>query len=70
MPIKPTDSRYKAFLKEHPDIKGAYELDAVDPDVLQRLTESAINDWFDPASCPRARWRNGRKSSRVSRGRF
>lgn len=53
MPIKPTDSRYKAFLKEHPDIEGAYELDAVDPDALQRLTERAIDDWFDQSILPK-----------------
>jgi len=53
MPIKPTDSRYKAFFKEHPDIKGAYELDAVDPDELQRLTEGAIDDWFDQSLLPK-----------------
>lgn len=49
-----TDSRYKAFLKEHPDIKGTYEFDAMDPDALQRLTEKAIDDWCDPSLLPRA----------------
>ena len=53
MPIKCKDTRYEAFLKKHPDIEGAYELDAVDPDELQRLTEEAIDDYFDPTLLPR-----------------
>lgn len=47
MPIKPTDTRYSKFLQMHPGLKGAYELDAFDPDELKKLTEKNIKDYFD-----------------------
>jgi hypothetical protein len=47
MPVKKSDTRYESFLEMHPDIKGAYELDAFDPDALQQLTEKTIDKYFD-----------------------
>ncbi len=61
MPIKSTDSRHDAFRKKHPDIKGAYELDAMNPDELQRLTEEAIDDYFDPTLLPQGAMEEWRK---------
>lgn len=61
MPIKETDSRYKTFIEQHPEIKGAYELDAMDPDVLQNLTVSWIEKYFKEHMVPRNEIANWRK---------
>jgi len=53
MPVKESDSRYKSFIEMHPDLEGAYELDAFDPDELQQLTAKTIDKYFDTALLPK-----------------
>lgn len=45
MPTKRSDARSAGFIAEHGDI--AVELDALDPDVLEKLIEDSITDYFD-----------------------
>jgi hypothetical protein len=48
MPVKESDSRTPAFLKEHPLLKNkCYELDAYDPSRLIDLASNAIEKYFD-----------------------
>lgn len=44
---KMTSSRYQGYIDEH-DTDDAWELDALRPDVLQRLIRDAVNAEFDP----------------------
>ena len=52
MPIKESDSRFKAFLEKHSEIEGAYELDAMDPDTLRQLTATNIEKYFNENLIP------------------
>jgi hypothetical protein len=48
MPVKKSDSRTRAFLKKHKQLKGkCYELDAYDPNKLIDLASNAIKKYFD-----------------------
>ena len=47
VPTKKSDSRSKNFIEQHGDI--AVELDALEPDVLQKILEDTILDHFDLA---------------------
>ena len=48
MPAKTTDSRSAKFIEEHGSV-SAVELDALDPNVLQKLIREAIGEYFDEA---------------------
>jgi hypothetical protein len=43
---KKTSSRYKKYFKEH-NTDDAWELDALDPDALQRLIRENVEEYFD-----------------------
>jgi hypothetical protein len=57
MPVKRSDTRYKQFLKENPDVSGAYELDAMNPAILQQVTSARISGYLDDALVPREQMR-------------
>jgi len=46
-PLKPSDTRLKSFLVEHPHLSGAYEMDALDPDTLIAMTIKEIDKYYD-----------------------
>jgi hypothetical protein len=59
MPLKESDTRYNQFLREHPALAGAYELDAMDPAALQQITSQSISRYFDDTLVPwqlRSNW--------------